>query len=82
MIEFLGCKAKDRISGFSGTVTGICHYISGCNQALISPTIGEKGELREGHWFDVQRLEVDNSKPIVLDNSKSPGFGQVPARNY
>ena len=70
----LGVKAKDKITGFSGTVTGFCQYISGCNQALLIPPVGEKGEHREGHWFDEQRLEVDETVPaVVLDNSKTPG---------
>lgn len=71
----LGVTATDAITGFTGTVTGLCFYISGCNQALLVPKVDKDGGHREGHWFDIQRLKVDaRTKPIKLDNGESPGF--------
>jgi hypothetical protein len=71
----LGVTATDRITGFSGVVTGYCEYISGCNQALLIPKVGADGAHREGQWYDVQRLDVDpNIKAVVLDNGPTPGF--------
>lgn len=32
----LGQKAKDRITGFAGTITGKVEYITGCNQVLLA----------------------------------------------
>jgi hypothetical protein len=70
----LGSKVKDRITGFSGIVTGFVTYLSGCNQALVIPKVAADGTFKEGQWFDEQRLEVDKKfKPIVLDNSTTPG---------
>lgn len=71
----LGIVAKDKITGFQGTVTGICQYISGCNQALLAPRVDDKGAAREGAWFDLQRLEQIGSDDdaIVLDNGDTPG---------
>lgn len=70
----LGVTAKDKITGFQGVVTGRCEYISGCDQALLIPKVDEKGSHRDGHWFDVQRLEVIPSEPtITLDNGATPG---------
>lgn len=69
----LGVKAKDKITGFTGVVTGFCSYISGCNQALLVPPVGKDGRFVEAQWFDEQRLEILNAKAIVLDNSKTPG---------
>jgi hypothetical protein len=70
----LGSKVKDKITGFYGTVTGFVVYISGCNQALVVPPIGEDGSFKESHWFDEQRLEVDTTvEPITLDNGDTPG---------
>lgn len=72
MIE-LGASAKDKITGFSGVVTGFCQYITGCNQALLCPK-GKGGKFEEPRWFDEQRLDVIKGKKVVLDNSKTPGF--------
>ncbi len=71
-IEF-GIKAKDKITGFVGIVTGNCQYISGCDQVLLVPECGKDGSHREGHWFDLQRIVPLGGKKIVLDNSRTPG---------
>lgn len=66
----LGSYAKDRITNFSGVVTGHAEYITGCDQYLLSPQNPDK----EPKWFDEQRLDVD---PIIatvtLDNSNGSG---------
>ncbi|MCL8385535.1 hypothetical protein [Xanthobacter aminoxidans] len=70
----LGATYTDRITGFSGVATGFCTYISGCNQALLSPRVSGDGALRDAHWFDVQRLDPTGSAaPITLDNGETPG---------
>jgi hypothetical protein len=68
----LGRKGKDKITGFSGTVTGFVEYITGCNQLLLIPPVGKDGKTGDGQWFDEQRVDL-TGKPIVLDNSKSNG---------
>lgn len=73
MNDLLGRQAEDRITGFSGTITGYCEYISGCHQVLIFPSVDDKGNARDGRWFDVQRLEVSEDEPIRLDNRETPG---------
>jgi hypothetical protein len=69
----LGTTQRDKITGFQGVVTGYCEYISGCNQALLIPQVDEKGAHREGHWFDVQRLERVGVEVLKLDNGATPG---------
>lgn len=54
-MEF-GKKAKDKISGFEGIITGKCFYITGCSQYLLQPP-AKDGDFKEGHWFDEGRLE-------------------------
>lgn len=74
MIE-LGKTYKDKITGFQGVATGYVQYISGCNQALLSPKVGSDGALREAQWFDQQRLMVLPEVPqITFDNGSNPGF--------
>ncbi|RDJ05272.1 hypothetical protein [Rhizobium grahamii] len=53
----LGAFASDRITTFSGVVTGRATYITGCDQYLISPKSGDK----DPKWIDEQRLVVDES---------------------
>ncbi len=74
MMHRLGSTVKDRITGFKGIVTGYVTYISGCNQCLVAPPIGKDGKLGDSHWFDEQRLEVQKTALVVLDNSAGTGF--------
>lgn len=70
----LGQEYRDKITGFKGVATGLCTYLSGCNQALLAPKCGEDGSAKDSQWYDVQRLEVvEGAKPITLDNSETPG---------
>lgn len=75
----LGVTVEDVITGFKGTVTGIVHYITGCDQALVAPRgLDGDGKIRDSQWFDVQRLVVDAKVArIVLDNSVTPGFDKA-----
>jgi len=70
----LETKAKDKITGFTGVITRVVEYISGCNQALLTPPISTDGKLQDARWFDLQRIKLLEDKPsIVLDNSETPG---------
>lgn len=65
----LGDFAEDRVTGFVGVVTGVADYIAGCRNLLLTPGVDEEGCVREGHWFDVERINV-----------LKPGFCVVEAR--
>jgi hypothetical protein len=69
----LGCKVKDKITGFTGIVTGFVQYITGCNQALVQPVCDAGGKYVDSQWLDEQRLDVLPDAPIALDNGKTPG---------
>ena len=70
----LGCTAKDRISGFTGVVTGTAYYLTGCNQALVAPTkLKEDGSTLDSHWYDFQRLERVDAPLVSFDNGATPG---------
>lgn len=69
----LGDTYTDRITGFEGVCTGYVTYITGCNQALLTPR-AKDGALVEAQWFDEQRLEYNGTRDtVVLDNGNSPG---------
>lgn len=56
-LEF-GKKAKDKITGFTGTLTGYSSFITGCDQYCIVPKAKEEHVCPEGKWFDVNRIEI------------------------
>lgn len=73
----LGQTVSDVITGFKGVATGYVTYITGCNQVLVAPRMKEDGKAPESHWYDEDRLEVLEAKPIVLPGTMvaeaSPG---------
>ena len=76
-----GQKVKDTITGFTGVVVGVVKYISGCNQALVTPPTDKDGKITESEWFDIQRLLQIGTKQISLVNTKTPGCAkQAPKR--
>ena len=72
MHELLGATVTDKITGFSGIVTGICLYLTGCNQALVTPRMKD-GKVEDAKWIDVQRLDIEAGDKVVLDNGTTPG---------
>lgn len=54
----LGKKAKSKITGFEGTITGKCYYLTGCTQVLIAPPVDDNGNHREAYWFDLGSVDV------------------------
>ena len=76
-IEF-GTQVQDRVSGFKGTVTGRCQYISGCSQYLITAKAKADGSLAGPEWFDENRIETIKGKRIVLVNQpQTPGCDKL-----
>ena len=56
LLIILGQKAKDKITGLEGIVTGKAEYLYGCTQYCVVPPArdGKAG----GEWFDEGRIEV------------------------
>jgi hypothetical protein len=84
----LGQTARDIVTGFKGTVTGFCLYMTGCAQVCIVPQVNDKGETVDGKWFDITRVEVDETTPALQPLLRSAddtrkgapsGGGEVPA---
>lgn len=75
----MGFTARDKVTGFTGTVFGYIHYMTGCDQILIIPPVNSEGKRVEGEWFDIQRVEAVPEgdpayrKPITMDNGNTPG---------
>ena len=77
-MKHLGKKATDTITGFTGIITGFAGYLTGCNQYLLNGKIDKGGDYKS-HWFDEQRLKIDEkTKPVIINNGPSPG-ADIPA---
>lgn len=69
----LGDKVKDDLTGFSGIVSGIADYLTGCSQACVQPPQTETGTFVESRWFDVDRLTVVEPKAYTHTVTTSRG---------
>lgn len=75
-----GDSVREKITGFSGIITGTCFYLTGCNQYLI--TAKPKDEFSEpiALWYDEGRIEL-LEKNYVSENdvsSEADGFDIIP----
>jgi len=75
----LGDKAKDKITGFMGVVTGRCIYLNGCVQYRIQPQKMHDGKIIEGEWIDEGQLVLMDKGIIEMERPVNGEF-QEPAR--
>jgi len=61
----IGCKYRDLLTGYEGVAIGVCHYITGCDTALIQPR-GAPDKKIEPEWIDEQRLEQVGDEIVEL----------------
>jgi hypothetical protein len=64
-LDLLGLRVEDRVTGFAGVVTSISFDLYGCIQAIVNPGVGEAGAIRDSQWFDVNRLQVKDTTPVM-----------------
>lgn len=78
----LGDKVTESVTGFSGTITGIADYLTGCSQACVQPPTGEKNDWQEARWFDVDRLTVVAARAVVHEVKSLRGgpVGSAPTK--
>lgn len=72
----IGKKARDRITGFEGVITGRSEYITSCDHILLQLETDDKGSYVEGRWFDEGRIMLlgDGVNPAELvAESEKPG---------
>ena len=70
----LGSKATDKITGFSGILTGYAKYLTGCDQYLVMPSTDDPTKYPEGTWLDENRLIVErNNKKPKIDTDEIKG---------
>ncbi len=65
----MGEVVEDKITGFSGIVTGHVKYVTGCIQYLVQPPVTKDGSWREPMWID----EINIAKRIKKEKAKPGG---------
>lgn len=76
----LGQRVKDELTGFTGIVEAITHYLNGCCQALVRPKFKTKDkEYPKAAWIDVEQLKVVKGSKILKlkQRKKEPPSGGV-----
>ena len=68
-----GDEARDKVTGFSGIITGRADYIAGCRQYSLSPRAKDDGSLPEALWFDEERIEVVIASAVTIEASPTGG---------
>lgn len=76
-LDYLGYKATDKVTGFSGVVTSVCFDLYGCVQAIITPPAVDGKDLQTGSWFDINRLALSGERVMPV-----PDFGDIAPENY
>jgi len=78
MLE-LGKKARDKITGFEGIITGHCKHLYGCDTYCLVPTVDKDGKTQDAHWFDEGRIEIidEGVNPESVRAEKN-GAGETP----
>lgn len=79
----LGAKARDVVTGFSGTITGVARYLTGCDQYLLVAPVGTDGTTHHG-WYDDNRVEQVGADIVKLaitpeDTATRGGPASIPA---
>ena len=71
-------EAVDSITGFCGTITARCEYLTGCRQYVLTPKCKHDGAYIDGQWFDEDRLL--QQIPKKPKNTGGPQSNPPPAK--
>jgi len=75
-----GKVARDKITGFTGTITAKCAYITGCDQYCLTTKVKDEYSKAESLWFDINRVDVlEDDKVVEIDTSDDVGCMDSPA---
>jgi len=67
VINCLGKKAQDKITGATGIIASVSFDLYGCIQALINPCKVDKDgkEVFSMGWIDINRVKILGDKTIM-----------------
>lgn len=64
-LGLLGLKVQDKVTGAKGVVASISFDLYGCIQAIVNPGLDKDGKPQDSSWYDVNRLTVTDSEPVM-----------------
>ena len=64
-LSTLGRTGTDRVTGFKGVVTSVTFDLYGCIQVILTPPVKEDGTIPDGRWFDIRRISLPASPPVM-----------------
>lgn len=68
----LGVEVKDKVSGFTGIVTGRSEFLNGCIRYSVEHrTLTKEGARKDVEHFDEGQLELGKGKPVVVSRPAS-----------
>ena len=53
-----GQKARDIVTGFTGTITARVEYLNGCIQYCLSPQTDKNGNMAKDEYLDEGQIEI------------------------
>lgn len=61
----IGDRVRDKVTGFSGVITGITQWTTGCARAVVQPALNptEPHKIPEGYSIDVLTLSMIEKGP-------------------
>lgn len=75
-----GDKVSDKVTGFTGVITGAATYLTGCNQYLITAKVKDEFSEAKSNWFDEGRINIIIPKELKGSDVKASDNGSdIPA---
>jgi hypothetical protein len=73
----LGCRVRDRVTGYTGIVDGVMECLNGCIRYSVQPAVKEDGTKQEGWWIDQGQIEfvdtgINMQKPVTKTKTGGP----------
>jgi hypothetical protein len=57
-MDKLGKEVRDKVTGFTGIITGKIIYLFGCSQYSVQQKVDSEGKKPSTEWLDEGRIEV------------------------
>lgn len=77
-VQLLGLTGEDKVTGYKGAITSVSFDLYGCIQLALTPPAKEgEAELKNGHWFDSNRIKVSNTR--VMPVPEFEAYGDEPS---
>lgn len=70
-----GDFVEELVTGIKGTITGSCHYLTGCNQYLVVGKQTDPSREPLANWYDEGRIKLIQANKILAEDVSSDENG-------